>query len=352
VSATVPRTLFVGRGAGAVTWYRCALPAMVLGFEWIGAHGDPEQLVVQSGMTRRPLRFADFADYEVVVLQQPQGRAWLDAIRALQAGGTVVLFEVDDYLRAIRRLKHHDFKQHFDREAVEAFELCMRAADGVICSTPWLANRYRALNPRTWVCRNGIDLRRYALTRPQRDTLAVGWAGATGHTESVLPWLRELAVVMREHPRTRFISVGQAFAQALEPEFGAERALSVPFAGLDTYPATMTLFDVALAPAGKGNFFRGKSDLRWLEASALGIPLIADPDVYPEIEHGVTGFHAREPGEVRAILRELIADAELRRRVGEAARAYVTEHRRIEVAAQQWAEVLTTVTTTTTSTAA
>jgi glycosyltransferase involved in cell wall biosynthesis len=102
----------------------------------------------------------------------------------------------------------------------------------------------------------------------------------------------------------------------------------------------MADFDVALAPAGRGGFFRGKSDLRWLEAGALGIPVIADPAVYPEIEHGVTGFHAETPAEMRSILLELIADAALRAGVGRAARDHVAAHRRIEVAAQAGAEVL------------
>ena len=44
--------------------------------------------------------------------------------------------------------------------------------DGIICSTPWLADRYGSLNPRTYVCRNGIDLKRYALTPPEREEFA------------------------------------------------------------------------------------------------------------------------------------------------------------------------------------
>ena len=56
----------------------------------------------------------------------------------------------------------------------------------------------------------------------------------------------------------------------------------------------MTLFDIAIAPSSESNLFKGKSDLRWLEASALGVPLVAHPDVYPEIEDGVTGVHARD----------------------------------------------------------
>jgi glycosyltransferase involved in cell wall biosynthesis len=343
VSNAIPRTLFVGRGNGAVAWYRCALPAMVLGADWIGVAGDPPNLKFLTGVTTGTATFERFFDYDVVVVQLAQGKAWLKAIRELQAAGVTVLYEVDDWFRAVRKLNGHAFKDHFDREAIEAFELCMRVCDGVICSTPWLAEHYRPLNARTWVCRNGIDLRRYALTRPQRSTVAIGWAGATGHVEAMRPWLGEVAAVMRDLPATRFISIGEPFARELEPEFGAQRCMPVPFAPFDVYPAAMTLFDVALAPAGRNNFFRGKSDLRWLEASALRIPVIADPDVYPSIEHGVTGFHASSPEAMRELLRELVADADLRARVGGAAYDYVTEHRTAQATAQDWAGVLAEV---------
>jgi hypothetical protein len=145
---------------------------------------------------------------------------------------------------------------------------------------------------------------------------------------------------MHERADVNFVSVGQQFAQALVPAFGAERCLDVPFSAFDTYAVSMTLYDIALAPAGDNSFSRGKSDLRWLEASAAGLPLIADPEVYPDIEHGVTGFHVATPAEMGAVLRELVADEPLRRKVGAAAKAYVTQHRSAQVAAEQWADVL------------
>jgi hypothetical protein len=150
---------------------------------------------------------------------------------------------------------------------------------------------------------------------------------------------------MREGDAVHFVSVGQRFADELAPEFGAERCISVPFTALDTYSASMTLYDIALAPAGDSSFYRGKSDLRWLEASAIGLPLVADPTVYPDIEHGVTGFHASTPAEMGEIVRELVDDEALRLRVGAAAKAYVTEHRSAQVAAEQWATVLREVAT-------
>jgi glycosyltransferase involved in cell wall biosynthesis len=216
----------------------------------------------------------------------------------------------------------------------------MRVADGVICSTEWLAERYKAVNPNTYVCRNGLDVKRYALTLPRREHVTIGWAGATGHANSMRPWVDQVAAVLRERPQACFVSIGQKFADSLVPEFGPERALSVPWAPFDTYPAAMTLMDIALAPARQDNFYRGKSDLRWLEAGALGIPLVADPVVYPEIEVGVTGFHAASPVEVREQLLRLVDDRALRERVGAAAKAHVLEHRNARVAAESWATVL------------
>ena len=339
--STIPRTLFVGQGPTPISWYRCALPAMALGADWIAGTAPGAELHGLTGVAAGGGTTAVPTDYDVVVVQLAMGRDWLHAIRAWQEAGVVVLYEVDDWVRGVRRNAHHDFRDVVDRSTAEAGELCMRVCDGVICSTEWLARRYRSVNPNTFVCRNGIDLKRYALTRPARESVAIGWAGATGHRGGVEAWLQAVTAVMRRHPDTRFVSVGQPFADVVLPEFGAARALSVPFAPLETYPATMALFDVALAPAGRGSFFRGKSDLRWLEASALGIPLIADPEVYPEIEHGVTGFHAADAAEAEPLLAELVADEGLRTTVGEAARAYVTEHRRVEVAARDWADVLT-----------
>jgi glycosyltransferase involved in cell wall biosynthesis len=126
--------------------------------------------------------------------------------------------------------------------------------------------------------------------------------------------------------------------------FGDDRCLSVPFAAIEQYPAAMTMFDIALAPAGKGGFFRGKSDLRWMEAGALAIPTIADPMVYNRIDDGVNGFHADTPSEALEILRRLVRDAELRTIVGNSAQEYIRENCSIEKTAQRWVDVFEQVT--------
>ncbi len=72
----------------------------------------------------------------------------------------------------------------------------------------------------------------------------------------------------------------------------------------------------------------------------MGLPVIADPGVYPDIEHGVTGFHAATPAEAAALIADLVDDRALRERVGAQARDEVRATRSIEVMSEQWREVL------------
>ena len=87
---------------------------------------------------------ADLEGYDVVIVQQPAGRAWARRSAPGSRQGIVVLADIDDDLHGVRKTRDHDFADKFTRKRLEEFELAMRAADGVICSTEWLADRYRA----------------------------------------------------------------------------------------------------------------------------------------------------------------------------------------------------------------
>ncbi len=334
--------LFAGIGTSAPCWYRCALPARALGADWIGIGGDPSALTIRTGeFSREIAAVEDLASYDTVVLQQPRGTAWLATIAELQRRGTRVLFEIDDDVHGAAKAAYHGTSKQFSKQILRALELAMSACDGLICSTEHIAMRYRRFNPETWVCQNGIDLGRYDLTRVRRDTVTIGWAGGTGHRPAMVPWLRELLFVLEQRPATRFMSVGaEDFASALAERFGSSRCVGLPWGPIETYPAAMSAFDIALAPATRSAFFRGKSDLRWLEASALGIPTIADPVVYPAITDGVTGLHAATTAEARAAILTLVDDEDLRDRIGAAARDFVRARRCIDAVAPQWALAL------------
>ena len=86
--------------------------------------------------------------------------------------------------------------------------------------------------------------------------------------------------------------------------------------------------DINLAPLEMDNVFcRAKSEIKFVEAAALGVPTVAsqiDPFA-AAISHGENGFLAADPAQWLEYLDCLAADAALRRRVGEAARSSVLE---------------------------
>jgi len=333
--------LFVGLGSSPVCYYRAMLPAMSMGADWIGLYGEPPKLGWATGLAKDDNEvpqsgMPDMFRYKIVVIQQPKGKGWLRLIQGLQERGIKVVFEVDDYLHGIMHMDDHDFSEAFAKQALNEYEAAMKACDALIASTEWIRGNYSHFNKKAFLCRNGIDLGRYNLTLPKRDTINVGWAGATGHLKAVTPWLQQVAEAMRMNPKVNFVSIGQNFADGFKPHFGEERAVSVPWAAIEQYPSAMTMFDIALAPGGAGGWWRGKSDLRFLEAGALGIPIIANPDIYPEVEDGVTGMTARGPQEIQAKLWALINDKELRRKLGENAQEHVRQHRSMKTMREQW----------------
>lgn len=342
--------LFAGLGATAVAYYRCFLPARAIGTDWVGIAGEPPNatwitgLVNVNGKGHGESRMPDMLnDYKVVVLQQPAGKGWNDAIKKMRERGIKVLYEIDDYLHGIQHMEDHDFKAAFDKEHLRNVEQAMKRCDGIICSTPFIAEMYRHFNKNVYVCRNGIDPKRYELTRPDRPTTNIGWAGGTGHAKAILPWLQQTANVMARREDTTFVSIGQPFAAAFRQHFGEQRCIAVPFAALEQYPAAMTMLDIGLAPSGKGAWWKGKSDLRWLEAGALGIPLIASPTIYPSIEDGVTGFTATNAAEMAEKLFTLVDDDSLRIKMGEAAKEEVLETRTVFDTCEDWQSVFSDV---------
>jgi hypothetical protein len=253
---------------------------------------------------------------------------WLELIPTLQAGGTRVFFEVDYDLHALEQ----------PPDALAAIEASAAMCDGVICATERIAERYASVQPNTHVCESGVDFEAYALTRPQHNTVNIGWVGRSLLVDEMRPWLDQIAGVMRAREVTNFISIGQPFAEVLA-EMGVvapERCLSIPLLLPEQLPAAMSIFDIGFDPMGTQPWRRARSQLRWLESSAWGIPFVGDRRIYPRIEPGKTGFHAANPQAMAQDLLRLVDDADLRARVGTQAWSAVAEHYSIEAVAPQW----------------
>jgi glycosyltransferase involved in cell wall biosynthesis len=122
-----------------------------------------------------------------------------------------------------------------------------------------------------------------------------------------------------------------------------ERCLAIPGVLPEQVPAAMSLFDISFDPAGTSPWRLGRSQLRWLEAGAWGLPFVGDPRVYPDLQHGMTGFHASDPIEIARTILHLVDDPLLRAAVGGRARRRIEERHTMEAVAPQWIRALEAV---------
>src|SRR6185436_20398719 len=96
--APLDDVVFVGHTVDASFYHRVMLPATALGADWCGIDSPPPRMTLGRGEVRFGEQGPDLGAYRVVVLQTPWDAGWVDLIRELRAGGTVVLGDADYHL--------------------------------------------------------------------------------------------------------------------------------------------------------------------------------------------------------------------------------------------------------------
>ena len=104
--------------------------------------------------------------------------------------------------------------------------------------------------------------------------------------------------------------------------------------------------DIAIAPLRDNHFNRAKSNLRWLESSALKLPMVASK-IYPfehSIKNGKTGILvSNSEQEWYDALKSLILDASKRKTIGETAYNEVKKNYSMDNVAKTYLSILKTI---------
>jgi len=238
------------------------------------------------------------------------------------------LMEVDDYLFSIpqKNAAHDYYKPGMELTRVGLEQ--MKISDGVICSTPYLAELYKSFNDKIYVAQNVIHLAPWRTREaPHRRGVTIGWVGGGTHEEDLRIVKDPLFRVLEKHKKVK-ANILHGIPKFLRNH--KKIKFSTSFKPVDKYPkwVVKNKFDIGIAPLEDNNFNRGKSNLRWLEYSAMGIPTIASPLPHftQSIRHGVTGFIANTPEEWEKYLDLLINDRDLRVSMGERAKEEVKQN--------------------------
>ena len=188
---------------------------------------------------------------------------------------------------------------------------------------------------------------------PDPSVLTIGYMGTLTHEADLRMVLTPLRALLRRHAgRVRLELVGGAAEDRLVSLFEG-----LPFHQLhprhdDAYPKFVPWmrqnlrWDVAVAPLEDDAFTRCKSDLKYLDYGALGIPGVFS-DVRPyrdSVRHRETGLLASDDEKAWAdALEEIVRDTALRARLAAGARSEVHGTRMLRTNAVRWREALETI---------
>ena len=296
---------------------------------------------------------ADVALVQRTAIPAPLTDRFLEAVATK---GVALVVDLDDDLFALDQ-SNGSFPEY--EGSLAALDRLLAAADLLIVSTEALrssmASRARRievvpnmLDELLWFGDNGI--REPSRRRRRVPRCELLYVGTTTHARDIAILRPVLALLRERGVRARLSVVGG------EPDGGpSERwynRVSIPRDG-GQYPEFVSWlrsfgrrWDIALAPLEATAFNRCKSDVKFLEYSALGLPgVYANLLPYEQtVEAGVTGLLADDDpgGWANAILR-LVNDDELRRGTAGRAYAYVKEQRCLHHQAPEYARLLTTL---------
>lgn len=262
-----------------------------------------------------------------------------------------VVYEVRGFLEETRRTR-----QPGDCAASEAYQrsrevetACMRAADHVVTLGETMRAEIiaRGVPPeRVTVIPNAADdafLGPLPEVGALRDRLGVapcdvliGSVSTLNGYEGLDDLVRALAVLAAQGERARLLLVGEGPARGplerLAEQVGVRDR--VTFTGRVAHAAVLPYYaaiDVFAVPRTTARVCRLVTPLKPVEAMAAGRAVVVSrlPALTELVEHGVTGLTAppEHPGGLAEVLAVLCANADLRRRLGAQARAWVARER-------------------------
>lgn len=199
------------------------------------------------------------------------------AYRDMYDKKTPILMEVDDDLFNVNP-ENLGFDGYNPNSDMEYFaEMQMRNANALIVSTEYLKQRLSKYNPCIEVVPNGIDFELWDRLKNRRShkNIRIGWTGSHAHLGKNLNIvMRVIPKILEKYKDVEFIFMGD---KPLDMPVSNRVIHHTGCKSIFEYPSHLAKmgFDIGLAPLRDNLFNRAKSNLRWLEYSALKIPTVA-----------------------------------------------------------------------------
>ncbi len=280
-------------------------------------------------------RFAVFIFHRVLYI----GRAHT-LYDAAKVAGKTIIFETDDLVYDARFLKHMDFYNQ-----MQTFEK-LQYKDGVggemvrddyvrvaTTTTTFLAEKLREEGKDVFIVPNKLSdddvalaNTLYARKRENMQSSAIVtigyFSGVISHNKDFATLTPVLETLFTRYPQLRVAIYGPLDLEERLKRF-ADRFVQNAYVPRAVHFANVASVDINIAPLEVGNpFCEAKSELKFFEAGIVGVPTVASAtQTFREaITHGKDGFVATDTTDWITYLSHLIESANLRIRIGNAAR--------------------------------
>ena len=287
-------------------------------------------------------------DADIVIIERTWGpnttlKQVMELVSGVRRRGARIIFTLDDNLLDLKAITTAQkmYMRYLAREA-----------DGIIVSTEPLRQRMMRLNPVVVTVPNQLDERLFfadlaPLKASHSDQLTIGYMGTPTHENDFRLIFQALRAVLRRHPgKLRFQLLGglgnspaRKLLNDLPVDILKPPVEHVAYPNFVNWMRTNLHWDLAIAPLEDNYFNRFKSDLKFLDYSALGFPGIYSrmPVYTPTVKHLETGYLAENtPDAWVDALEFMIANPKARQQMAQNAQAYVRSERTLAQRAIDW----------------
>lgn len=267
----------------------------------------------------RKFRHAAVMDYDDNILQQ----------------------DLHNPLIAISKLKdpYEDFR----------VDIILRDVDSLTVTNQYLKDEYDRylakfnIAKKITILPNFIDLETYKMKEhpKKKGEVVIGFFGSTSHQPDLNEkhFVKAISYIKKKYPYVRFEIMGNFVPHSIDgvPSTRLIEGSNHFYDWVKLWQDVVCGWDICLAPNMNTPFNKSRSNIKWQEAAAAKIPLVAsDIGLYTD----PTVFNAKTTQDWIAHLSKLVEDENFRRNAGEAAYKAVKDNWTIQGNWKKWADAM------------
>ncbi len=278
------------------------------------------------------------AGYRHLIVHRCEWGEGLAALyRAARAAGIRIVYDIDDLVfdPAVLEAGEVDFIQRLNqaeramwRARFKKYRQALCHADLSLVPTASLQEAAEAAGTPSVIKPNGLSpetiaLSRFWASRPLSGARRLGYASGTPTHQGDFAQIEDVLIdCLGQHPDWTITVIGHLDVTSLRKRLGAGRVETRPVVAHINLAFELARLDLTVAPLEMNNAFcAGKSPLKWFEAAAVDVPVIASETgaFRDAIRHGKTGLLAADETEWAVALERLMSSADERRAIASAA---------------------------------